>query len=264
MRMIILKHELKMNLKSLMIWTVCVGFTCFGCLLLFGSLEESMEEIAQSYSNMGALSTAIGMDKISIATIDGFYATEIGLIFAIGGAMFAAMTGVVALSKEEEGHTSEFLYTLPVGRRRVLLEKYAAMTVLVILFNGICIVWSVVGFILAGELPPRQEFILYHAAQFLMHMEVGSVCFLISAASRKKQVGAALGLAVFLYVMDLMCRLIPDMEKLKYVTPYYFSNAADIFTENAVDGGMVGISMAVIIFSVSAAVFVYVRRDLTA
>ncbi|XCP86318.1 ABC transporter permease subunit [Roseburia hominis] len=262
--MVIFKHELKMNLKSLLIWSVCVGFTCFGCLILFGSLEESIEEMAGAYSNMGALSTAIGLDKISIATIEGFYATEIGLIFAIGGAMFAAMTAVVMLAKEEEGHTAEFLYTLPLGRGRVAVEKYAAMLALVLLFNGICILWSVAGFVLAGDLPPGKEFGLYHAAQLLMQLEVGSVCFLISAVSRKKQVGAALGFAVFLYVMDLVCRLIPDMENLKYVTPYYFSNAADIFTEKAVDQVMAGIGAVVLVVSAVAAFGIYTRRDLMA
>lgn len=262
--MVIVGHEIKMNLKSLVIWTTCVGFTCFGCLLLFGSLEESMEEMAKSYSQMGALSVAIGMDKISVATVEGFYATEIGLIFALGGAMYAAMTGAAMLAKEEEGHTAEFLYTLPLGRRTVVLEKYGAMTILIILFNGICVVWSLAGFILAGAAPPWREFGMYHTVQLLAQMEVGSVCFLISAFSKRKQVGAALGLAVLLYVVDLMCRLIPDMEKLKYTTPYYFSNAADIFAEKAVEGKMAAIGAVVLIFSAAAAFWMYPKKDLAA
>ena len=47
------------------------------------------------FSVMGGFSAALGMDKVSIGTITGFYATEVALIFALGGAMFAAMTGSI-------------------------------------------------------------------------------------------------------------------------------------------------------------------------
>ena len=40
--MILFKHEIKLNLKLIIIWSACVGFSCFGCILLFGGLKESM------------------------------------------------------------------------------------------------------------------------------------------------------------------------------------------------------------------------------
>ena len=88
--MTLYRHEMKMNLKSLIIWTLCVGGMCFGCILLYTSLEDSLQEIADVYANMGAMSTALGMDKMSLATLTGFYATEIAMMHGLGGAMFAA------------------------------------------------------------------------------------------------------------------------------------------------------------------------------
>ena len=125
--MTLLKHEIKMYGKTWIIWSMCIGICCFSCLLLFESLKESMEEIADMFSVMGGFSAALGMDKVSIGTITGFYATEVALIFALGGAMFAAMTGVSVLSKEEEGHTADFLHTLPLGRGHIVLWKYASV-----------------------------------------------------------------------------------------------------------------------------------------
>ena len=114
--MILFKHEIKLNLKLIIIWSAFVGFSCFGCILLFGGLKESMEEMANAYAQMGTFSSALGLDRMNVSTMEGFFATEVALIYAIGGAMFAAMAGVCMLSKEEEGHTSEFLNTLPFGR----------------------------------------------------------------------------------------------------------------------------------------------------
>lgn len=262
--MTILKHEIKMNLKTLFIWMLCVGLACLGCILLFNGLKESMEEMAQAYAGMGAFSTALGLDKMSVSTMEGFYATEVALIYAIGGAMFAAMTGVAILSKEEEGHTSEFLYTLPLGREYIVFWKYLSIIVQIFLFNIGCICFSMAGFAGAGEMPEGKALALFYGAQFFMHLEVGSVCFLISAFCKRKQIGAALGFAVLLYVIDLMCRIVPDIEALKYVTPYYFSNATDIFTEGSVDGIMLCAAVGVTILTAIGAAVVYQKRDLAA
>lgn len=262
--MTLFRHELKRNLKALLIWALSIGILCGGCLLLFDSLEESMAEMAEAYSNMGAFSAALGMDKISIGTIEGFYATEIGLMFAIGGAMFAAMTGAAIVAKEEEGHTSEFLNTLPFGRGYIVSWKYAALAALIVLFQVMCLVFICIGFAGAGEWPPAKEFLMFHATQLLMQMEVGSICFMLSACTKKRQIGGALGFAMFLYLLDLMCRVLPDLENLKYITPYYFSNATDIFTSGEVDACMAFLHLAVAIASVTAAAAVYRKRDLAA
>ncbi len=262
--MTLLRHELKRNLKTLLIWALSIGLLCCGCLLLFESLEESMAGMAEAYANMGAFATALGMDKINVGTMEGFYATELGLMYALGGAMFSAMTGAAMLSKEEEGHTSEFLNTLPLGRSYIVGWKYGAMVLLIILFQVICLALIAGGFTGAGQWPPVKEFVLYHLSQLLMQLEIGSLCFLISAIFKRRQIGGALGLAMLLYVLDLLCRVLPDLEDLKYITPYYFSNAADIFTSGEVNVGMVIIALCITVFSVTAAVVIYRKRDLAA
>ncbi|MDO5423761.1 MAG: ABC transporter permease subunit [Eubacteriales bacterium] len=262
--MILFRHEVKQNGKSLLIWAVCIGLISFGCLLLFENLADTIGQMAKAYASMGKFSEALGMDRLNISTIEGFYATEIALIHAIGGAMFAAMTGASLLSKEEEGHTAEFLHALPLGRSRIVRQKYTALAALVFLFQIITVLAELAGFAAAGEMPDKNAYAWYHGAQFLMQLEVGSVCFLISAACKRKQIGTALGLALVLYFADMICRILPGTESLKYVTPYYFSNATDIFLAGKMDGILAGIGLAVTAASTAAACFVYKNRDLAA
>lgn len=262
--MTLFKHEIKMGLKSLLIWSCCIGIFCFGCLLLFESLESSIDQMADMYSEMGAFSTALGLDKLSINTIEGYYATEIALIFSIGGAMFSAMTGAVMVSKEEEGHTSEFLNTLPFGRKQIITSKYFAMVILITLFQLLYMLWELMGFFFANTMPETDCYILYHLAQFFMQLEIGSICFLLSSICKRKQIGAALGFALLLYAMDLICRVVPDIENLKYVTPYYFSNASEIFTTASINPKMLGICFIVTVISSLFAFFIYTKRDLAA
>ncbi len=262
--MTLLKHEIKSNLKALLIWAGCVGFGCLGCLLLFDGIRDAMEPMAEVYGEMGAFSAALGLDKLNVADIEGYFATEIAVIFAVGGAMFAAMTGAAALSKEEEGHTAEFLYTLPVDRLFVVLWKYAAMVVLIVLFQIICILCILAGFAGVGEMPDAGRLVLFFGTQLLMQLEVGSVCFFISSLSGKKQIGAAVGLSVLLYAADVMCRVVPDLEALKYITPFYFSNAADIFVNGRVERGPALTGMLVLVISGCLAAVISQKRDFSA
>ena len=85
-----------------------------------------------------------------------------------------------------------------------------------------------------------------------------------SAFEKKKQVGAALGFAILLYVADLLCRMIPDLEGLKYLTPYYYSNGTDIFTGGRTQTELMGIGLLVLAAAALAAYVVYKKKDLTA
>lgn len=255
-------HEMKMNLKSLIIWTLCVGGLCFGCILLYTSLEDSLQGIAEAYSNMGAMSTALGMDKMSLATLTGFYATEVAMMHGLGGAMFAAILGTGMLSKEEAGHTSEFLNTFPIGRKQVVIEKYIALISNILLFNLVCTVMYVLGFVMMGEELMGKEMALYHLAQFVMQAEIGTVCFIISAFSRKNMMGAGLGIAILMFAADMMCRIIPAIENVKYITPFFYSNGADIFTSGEIDGVMLVIGILVIVVAFVTALGKYLKKDL--
>lgn len=255
-------HEMKMNLKSLIIWTLCVGGLCFGCILLYTSLEDSLQGIAEAYSNMGAMSTALGMDKMSLATLTGFYATEVAMMHGLGGAMFAAILGTGMLSKEEAGHTSEFLNTFPIGRKQVVIEKYTALISNILLFNLVCTVMYVLGFVMMGEELMGKEMALYHLAQFVMQAEIGTVCFIISAFSRKNIMGAGLGIAILMFAADMMCRIIPAIENVKYITPFYYSNGADIFTSGKIDGAMLAIGIGIMVAAFVAALIKYQKKDL--
>ncbi len=262
--MYLLRQECKLNLKVLLIWALCLGSICFGCLLMYDSLGDSIEQMSDMYANMGSFSQALGMDKVSIGTLEGYYAIEISIMLSLGGAMFAAMLGNGMVAKEEEGHTSEFLNTLPLGRYRIIGEKYGAFVVLLIAFHLICIGFILFGFLWMGEMPDMKYFLTYHILAFFMCLEIGTICFLISAVCKKKMIGATIGLAVIFYMMDLLCRVIPAFENAKYITPFYYSNASDIFSGEMAGNAMYIIGLGITLISLVAAFVCYKKRDLAA
>lgn len=101
--MIILLHELRQNRKTHLIWTLVLGFICYGFIGLYQSVENQLTGVADLYANMGDVTKALGMDKISIATLEGYYATEIGLMFGLGAGMFASMLELRAFLRRKKG-----------------------------------------------------------------------------------------------------------------------------------------------------------------
>ena len=112
----LLKHECRQLKKTTLIWSLAVGLLGLLTIAVFSSLQGDMEQMSEQFAKMGAFADAVGMNKMSIGTIEGYYAVEVSVIFGLGGAMFAASVAINMLSKEEGGHTGEFLYATSVSR----------------------------------------------------------------------------------------------------------------------------------------------------
>ncbi len=260
----IYKHEMKILYKTLLIWTLAVGGMCFICILLFNSMKEEMEGMAESFSQMGAFADAFGMSQLSIATLEGFYSTEVGTVHSLGAAMFASIISMIMLSKEEDGHTSEFLFTLPVSRGKVIISKLIAVITNVIIFNVISVEAYALGIVILGEDIDFDRFFLYHGMQLLMHLEIAGICFGLSAFMKKNKLGLGLGIVMIFYAYDLMSRVIPDLSDYKILSPFSYSNAADIFSTGQVEVPALVLGIVVMAVCVIAAYIRYGKRDLAA
>ena len=261
--MTLYKHELKMNRVSFAVWLVGVLAMSAGCIFLFPLIDESMADMSDAFASMGGFSAAFGMDKLSITTLEGFFGTEIGTIFALGGGMYAALLGISALAKEESGHTAEFLHTLTLGRCGIVTGKLAAIVTYLVLFDVIAFGVFAASAAMIGETLSMKSLIGYIVAQFAAQLEIASVCFAFSACSKRSSLGLGLGVALVLYVLDIIARITDKAEFLKYITPFSFSNATDIF----VNGGTIEtvplcIGICVTVISLAAAYTVYRRRDI--
>lgn len=260
--MTIVKHELRQGLKNLAIWTGAIGFFMVVCVLLFPQMKTQAEGMSEAFASMGTFTAAFGMDRLNFGTLVGFYGIECGNILGLGGGLFAAMIGVSALSKEEQAHTAEFLLTHPIRRGRVLTEKGIGLLIQVLLLNALVFLLSLASIAAIGEELPWREVSLMHLAFLLMQVELACICFGISAFLRRSGVGIGLGLAIGAYFMNLLANLSEDLEALKYLTPYGYTEAAEIVAERCLDGEKIAIGMGFALIGVAAACIKYTKKDI--
>lgn len=231
--MTIFRKELRSAAVSFLVWTAVVGGLMAVCVGLYPSMAGSMEDMSALFAGMGDFSAAFGLDKLGFGSILGFYGTECGNILGLGGAFYAALTAMGLLAGEEGGHTAEFLLTHPVSRLRIAIEKLAALTVLVIGLNLICFACGVGGILAIGEEADWAGLLRYHGALLLMQLQIGGLCFGISALLRRGGLGLAMGLTALLYFAGLIINLDQNLDWLRFVTPYYYADAARIFANEA-------------------------------
>lgn len=260
--MTIVKHELRQGRRTLIIWTVAIGFLLGICVFLFPEMKGEMDGVSEMFSSMGSFTEAFGMDRINFGTLIGFYAVECGNILGLGGAFFAAFLAVGILAKEEKDHTAEFLLTHPVSRSRVVTEKLAAVLLQIFILNAIIFGVSVISVAMIGEEIPWKEIRMLHLAYFLLQVELSGICFGISAFLRRGSLGVGLGIAAMMYFLNLIANISEGAEFLKYITPFGYAEGADIVTNGSLDAVLVLPGMLYMVIGIAAAYWEYGRKDI--
>lgn len=260
--MTLIRHELRRGWKSLLIWTSAIGIFIIVCLLIFPEMKDQMDSVSAVFSSMGAFTKAFGMETLNFGTLTGFYGIECGNILGIGGALFAALLGISALAREEKDGTAELLLTHPMSRAEIVTEKLVAILIQIVAMSVVVFLLAVGSIAVIGEAVPWKEVCLLHLSFFLLQIELATVCFGISACIWRGGMGIGLGLAIALYFMNIIANLSSKAEFLKYITPFGYTDGADIISKGSMQGVRVLIGMAFAAAGIALAYWKYCRKDI--
>lgn len=260
--MTMMRHELKLGRLTLAIWTCAISFLLGVCVFLFPDMKGQMDGMNEVFASMGSFTAAFGMDRLNFGTLIGYYAIECGNVLGLGGAFFASLCGAGMLSKEEKDGTAEFLLTHPVSRVRVIAEKLLAVLVQITVLNLVIYGVSVGSMLAVGEEVPWKEVNLLHLAYYLMQVELGCICFGISAFVKRGSMGAGIGVAAMMYMVNLLANITESVEFLKYITPFGYCDGADLVTNGKLDAVLVSVGMAIGIAGIVAAFIRYTKKDI--
>lgn len=260
--MTLTKHELKQGRTALVIWTASIAFLMVICILMFPEMKQEMDSVSDMFASMGSFTEAFGMDRINFGTLLGFYAVECGNILGLGGAFFASLIAITVLAKEEKERTAEFLLTHPVSRVRIVTEKLTAVLIQIVLMNAVIWALSAASIAIIGEDIPWKELNLMHLSYFLLQIELAGICFGLSAFLRRGGLGIGLGLATVMYFLNIVANISDSAEFLKYITPFGYTEGADIVANGSLDIAMVLLGMAYTAIGIAAAYWKYCKKDI--
>lgn len=262
--MTIFRHEIRQGRTSLLIWSAVLVFMLGICILIYPEMANQMNELSGAFANMGGFSAAFGMDKINFGEFTGFFGVECGNILGLGGAFFAALLGSSALAKEEKEHTAEFLLAHPVSRKKVILQKLLSVFVQIVILNAAAAGATVLTVLMIGESPEIKTMALIFLSCLIMQIETAAVCFGISAFISRGGAGIGLGLAAFFYFLNIIANLTEGAKFLKYITPFGYTDSADIIANGRIEAGYLSAGLFLAILGIAAAFWKYGKKDIAA
>lgn len=260
--MTVIKHELKQGLKGFCIWTAAIASLIVICVFMYPEMKGEMGNVSEIFSSMGSFTEAFGMDRLNFGTLVGFYAIECGNILGLGGAFFAALISVTMLPKEEKDNTAEFLFTHPKSRFSVISAKLSAVMIQILVMNIVVWLLSAASMAAIGEQVQWKEITLLHTAYTLMQIETAGICFAVSAFIRRGSLGVGLGIAALMYFLNIVANISDSALFLKYITPFGYTEGADIITDGALNALMILCGMCYALIGIVIAYLKYMKKDL--
>lgn len=260
--MTLIKHELKCGRTTLLIWTAVISFMLSVCILIYPEMDTQMGDISSMFAEMGSFSAAFGMDKLNFGEFMGFFGVECGNVLGLGGAFFAALSGILILSKEEKEQTAEFLLTHPVSRRSIVLQKLTSVILQIVILNVITAAVTIISIHMIGEEFESRPLFLLFLAYFILQIEIASVCFGMSAFISHGGPGIGLGVAALLYFLNIIANLSDDAEFLKYITPFGYTESADIIGSKSLNTKYLAVGLVFTAIGIGAGIYRYCKKDI--
>lgn len=255
-------HELKRGRISLLIWSAAIAFMLAICVIIYPEMKSQMGDISAMFADMGSFSEAFGMNKINFGSFTGFFGVECGNVLGLGGAFFAAIIGISALSKEEKEHTAEFLLTHPVSRTAVIAQKLFAVFAQITILNIAVAAITAVSIVAIGEDADVKTVFLLFLSYFILQIEIAAITFGISAFIKGNGLGIGLGIAVVFYFLNIIANLTENTEFLKYLTPFGYTEGSDIISSGKIEIKYLSVGLLFTALGITAAFIKYRKKDI--
>lgn len=258
----IICRELRANLKSFIIWIVSLLLMFIAVSSEFSAFRDN-PEILNAMEGFGGIYDALGITLDNIITPEGFI-SMMSIYLYIPIAIYGSLLGSSIISKEERDRTAEYLFSLPIKRESVLLRKIIAAFMYLICFDILIILGLILAFYRFDLSNDFYNFMLYLALALLftgtIFMSIGM--FFASYLKQYKRAGAiTLSITIGTYMLNMVVRLVEELDFLKYMIPYMYFDVEEMLLGN-IELKFVLLSL-IIISSMITGVFVfYKKRDL--
>lgn len=261
-----LKRELKINLKSFIIWTSILLLLFLVVYLIYPYIITSdnikmIDEMIKIFPP--EMLKAFNMDIASMDSAYGWLKTEgfVFLLLIVG--VYASIMGSNILLKEESDKTIEYLNTLPIKRRKILFDKVISSIIYIILMIVIIGIFNYVGLSLSGDFDKKQ-YILLSITPILSALPLFSISLFISTFNKKtkKTIGISLGISLVSYFLQILSEINEKTEIFKYFTPYTLSDIRNVITDISINPIMIIISLLITIIFIILSFIRYEKKEL--
>lgn len=258
--------ELKSHGKSLLIWSVALVLFVAMAMVKYNataSVGDSMTALIEAMPKV--FQSMLGLGYFDLNTPIGFFAATFMYLMLLGS-IHGSMLGANILSSEERDKTSEFLMVKPVTRNVVILAKMCASFVLIVIFNIVVTVASVVivnGYGKGGE-TFTNDILALMVGFFVIELIFFVIGFFLSTVLKRSRFAPSLVTSILLstFLFSVLADMFDSLMWLRYFSPFSYFEPKMLL--GFVDPNLIQIGIGVLsIILLSSLSFVfYNKRDL--
>ncbi|WP_313370692.1 ABC transporter permease subunit [Sedimentibacter sp.] len=265
----VFRLELKNTWKSTLRWAIALGGITYMLLAFFPSMQsESMKELAGAKMEGidPALLEALGLAELTDFTVITNFFGYVLQYMTLAIMVLVTQLAVNSLVKEETDGTIEFLYSKPVSRSSILLQKTLAN-----IFSFICIliflyIVAVIGYLSYSDYnfaeSMKEAAVFYSAILYVGFVFMALGVFLSTLIkSSKGSSGIVIAIVFGTFILGIMGVIVDDLSFLFYLSPMDWINRQKLMTEGIrMEEWIVGILTILICYI--AAHEIYKKKDL--
>ena len=261
-----IERELKVNLKSFIIWTSILVLMFLVVYLVYPFIitddaVKNLDEMMKVFPN--ELLKAFNMDITSINSAYGWLKSEGFMFILIIIGIYSSFMGLNIILKEESDKTVEYLSFLPIKRSSILTNKILVSIFYIISMILIIGIFNYIFLSISGEFN-HKEFILLSISPLFIALPLFSLNLFISTFmhNSKKNLGISLGIVFIFYIVNIISELSKNISFLKYFTIYTLSDIRRIIENNNINPVNIIISMTLTIILLIGTYYRYNKKEL--
>lgn len=260
------RREMKVNFKSFLIWTAILVGLFLVVFLVYPSIINSaniqmMDEMMQMFPE--EMLKAFNMDISSIDSAFGWLKTE-GFVFVllITG-IYSGLLGSNILLKEENDKTIEYLNSVPVTRKSIVLNKMICGILYIVFMVAILSIFNFIGLTLSGNFD-KKMYILLSITPIFSSLVIFTICLFLSTFTHKtkKTLGISLGIVFASYFLKIISEMGESTEFLKYISIFTLADIRNVIINVAINPLMVILSIGISIIFMVGTLFRYEKKEL--
>ena len=260
------KREMKINLKSFIIWTSILIGLFLVVFLVYPSIinddnMQMMDEMMKMFPE--EMLKAFNMDISSIDSAFGWLKTE-GFVFVllITG-IYSGILGSNILLKEENDKTIEYLNSVPVTRKKIAVNKILCGLIYIILMVSAIGIFNFIGLTLSGDFD-RESYLLLSITPIFSSIVIFAICLFLSTFTHKtkKTLGISLGIVFASYFLNIISEISESTEFLKYISVFTLADIRNVIVDVAINPLMVVLSIGITAIFVILTIIHYERKEL--
>jgi ABC-2 type transport system permease protein len=250
--------QLRERRNSLLSWGLPIGLWSAFIVSIFPSIEASLTKAVRGYPQ--ALKEAFGVGELT--TVEQYlHAEMLSLIVPLVVGYLAVRAVASGLSGAAESGRLDVLLSAPVSRRRLVAAGFAATAVELAAVLAVSLLLTAAGGALSGAGLDLGAALAGFANVWPLALVFAGLGIVVTGWSLRTSIvtGSVAGVLVAMYVADLIGRLDPSLDAIRYASVFRYYGKA---IENGIDplafAGVTGV--ALLLAALGAVLFE--RRDL--